>query len=140
MFLATVTPASGYIGVPGGLILGLTGGVVCYIAAALLKGRIKVDDSLDVFAVHGVGGIVGTLLAAVFGAAMLGGGGLAEGVTMGSQFNVQVIGVIATVLWSLVFTFIIVKVTTALVGLRVDDEEITQGLDVSAHGESGYSL
>ena len=105
-----------------------------------VKSRLAIDDSLDVFAVHGVGGIVGTLLAAVFGIALLGGSGLAEGATIGSQFMVQVIGVIATVLWSLAFTYIIIKVTVALVGLRVDDEEITQGLDVSTHGESGYSL
>ena len=138
--LATITPASGYVGPLGGLCIGLAGGLVCYWMVGLVKTKWAIDDSLDVFAVHGVGGIVGALLVAVFGITALGGGGLAEGATMNSQFWVQSIGVIATVAWSLVFTFFIVKVTMALVGLRVDDEEITQGLDVSAHGESGYSL
>jgi len=138
--LATITPASGYVGPLGGLCIGFVGGLVCYWMVGYVKSRLAIDDSLDVFAVHGVGGIVGTLLAAVFGIALLGGSGLAEGATIGSQFMVQVIGVIATVLWSLAFTYIIIKVTVALVGLRVDDEEITQGLDVSTHGESGYSL
>jgi Amt family ammonium transporter len=138
--LATITPASGYVGPLGGLCIGFAGGLVCYWVVGLVKSKWAIDDSLDVFAVHGVGGMVGTLLASVFGITALGGIGLAEGANIGSQFIVQAIGVVSTVLWSLVFTFIIVKVTMALVGLRVDDEEITQGLDVSAHGESGYSL
>ena len=138
--LATITPASGYVGPLGGLCIGFVGGLVCYWVVGLVKSKWAIDDSLDVFAVHGVGGMVGTLLAAVFCVATLGGGGLPDDATIGSQFMVQVIGVIATVLWSLVFTYIIVKVTMSLVGLRVDEEEITQGLDVSAHGESGYSL
>jgi len=138
--LATITPASGYVGPLGGLCIGLVGGLFCYWAVGLVKSKWCIDDSLDVFAVHGVGGVTGTLLAAVFGVAALGGGGLAEGVSMGSQFGVQAIGVIATVVWSLSFTYIIVKVITAVVGLRSDDDDITQGLDVSAHGESGYSL
>ncbi len=138
--LATITPASGFVGPLGGLCIGLAGGLICYWAVGLVKSAWGIDDSLDVFAVHGVGGMTGTMLAAVFGVAALGGGGLAEGATMGSQFGVQAIGVIATVVWSLAFTFIIVKVTAALVGLRANDDEITRGLDVSAHGESGYSL
>ena len=121
-------------------MLGFAGGLICYWAVGLVKSSWGIDDSLDVFAVHGVGGITGTLLAAVFGTVALGGGGLAEGVTMGSQFGVQAIGVIAVVAWSVAFTYIIVKVTSAFTGLRVSDDEITQGLDVSAHGESGYSL
>ena len=138
--LATITPASGFVGPLGGLCIGLAGGLICYWAVGLVKSAWGIDDSLDVFAVHGVGGMTGTMLAAVFGVAALGGGGLAEGATMGSQFGVQAIGAVATVVWSLAFTFIIVKVTAALVGLRVNDDEITRGLDVSAHGESGYSL
>ena len=138
--LATITPASGFVGPLGGLCIGLAGGLLCYWAVHLVKSSWKIDDSLDVFAVHGVGGITGTLLAAVFGVASLGGAGLAKGVSMGQQFGVQTIGVIATVAWSVVLTFIIVKITQAMVGLRVSDDEITQGLDITAHGESGYSL
>ncbi len=138
--LATITPASGFVGPLGGVCIGLAGGLICYWAVGLVKTTWGIDDSLDVFAVHGVGGITGTMLAAVFGVAALGGGGLAEGVTMGSQLGVQAIGVAATVVWTLALTFIIVKLTTAVTGLRADDDEITQGLDVSAHGESGYSL
>ena len=138
--LATITPASGYVGPLGGLCIGFAGGLVCYWAVGLVKSKWSIDDSLDVFAVHGVGGMAGILMAAVFGVESLGGGGLAEGATMVSQFGIQAIGVIATVIWSLMFTFIIVKAIIAIVGLRVDDDEITQGLDVSAHGESGYSL
>ncbi|NQU60851.1 MAG: ammonium transporter [Rhodospirillales bacterium] len=138
--LATITPASGYVGPFGGLCIGLAGGLICFWAVSLVKNRWKIDDSLDVFAVHGVGGITGTMLAAVFGVAALGGGGLAEGVSMGQQLGVQATGVVATVIWSLVLTFVIVKITTAVAGLRVSDDEITEGLDVSAHGESGYTL
>jgi Amt family ammonium transporter len=138
--LATITPASGYVGPLGGLCIGFAGGIVCYWVVGLVKTKWSIDDSLDVFAVHGVGGMVGTLLAAVFGVAALGGGGLPGDASMGSQLIVQAVGIGSTIVWSLVFTFIIVKVTMLLVGLRVDDEEITQGLDVSAHGESGYSL
>lgn len=138
--LATITPASGFVGPLGGVALGLAGGLVCFWAVSLVKMRWGIDDSLDVFAVHGVGGITGTMLAAVFGIAALGGGGLAEGSTVGSQLGVQAIGVVATVVWSVVLSFIIIKVTAVLTGLRVSDDEITQGLDVSAHGESGYSL
>ena len=138
--LATITPASGYVGPLGGFCIGLAGGFICYWAVGLVKSTWKIDDSLDVFAVHGAGGITGTLLAAVFGVAALGGGGLAEGVSMGQQFGVQAIGVAATVAWSVIFTFIIVKVTMAVVGLRASEDEIIEGLDVSSHGESGYSL
>jgi len=138
--LATITPASGFVGPLGGLCIGLAGGLICYWAVHLVKKTWQIDDSLDVFAVHGVGGITGTLLAAVFGVAAFGGGGLADGVTMGQQFGVQAIGVVATVVWSVVLTFVIIKIIQAVVGLRVSDDEITQGLDITAHGESGYSL
>ncbi len=138
--LATITPASGYVGPLGGLCIGLAGGFICYWAVGLVKSTWKIDDSLDVFAVHGVGGVTGTLLAAVFGIAALGGGGLAEGVGMGQQLGVQAIGVVATVVWSAALTFVIVKVTMAMVGFRASEDEITEGLDVAAHGESGYTL
>ncbi|MEE2698978.1 MAG: ammonium transporter [Pseudomonadota bacterium] len=138
--LATITPASGYVGPLGGICIGILGGLLCYWAVGLVKSKLSIDDSLDVFAVHGVGGIAGTLLASVFGATVFGGGGLPEGATIGSQLGIQSIGVVATVLWSLAFTFLIVKLTSAIVGLRVSNDEITQGLDVSTHGESGYNL
>jgi len=138
--LGTITPASGFVGPLGGFCLGLAGGLICFWAVGFIKNSWRIDDSLDVFAVHGVGGITGTLLAAVFGVAALGGGGLAEGATMSSQLGVQAIGVVATVAWSVALTFLIIKVTSAMTGLRASDDEITQGLDVSAHGESGYSL
>ena len=138
--LATITPASGYVGPLGGLCIGLAGGFICYWAVGLVKSTWKIDDSLDVFAVHGVGGMTGILLAAVFGVAALGGGGLAEGVGMGQQLGVQAIGVVATVVWSAALTFVIVKVTMAMVGFRASEDEITEGLDVAAHGESGYTL
>ena len=138
--LATITPASGFVGPLGGLCIGLAGGLVCYWGVGLVKSRWKIDDSLDVFAVHGIGGMLGTMLTAVFAIPVLGGGGLAEGVGLGGQLVTQGTGVVATVVWSAVATFVIVKVTSAVVGLRVSDDDITQGLDVSAHGESGYSL
>ncbi len=138
--LATITPASGFVGPIGALIIGVAAGLVCYWAVGLVKKTLKIDDSLDVFAVHGIGGMLGTMLTAVFAIPVLGGGGLAEGVSLGGQLVTQGTGVVATVVWSVVATFVIVKVTAAVVGLRVSDDDITQGLDVSAHGESGYTL
>jgi Amt family ammonium transporter len=138
--LATITPASGFVGPAGGICLGLAGGILCYYAVDFVKSRCKLDDALDVLAVHGVGGATGTLLAAVFAATTFGGVGFADGVTMGSQFGVQVIGVVATIAWSAVASFLILKVTQAVCGLRVSDEEIIEGLDFSSHGEKGYHL
>lgn len=138
--LGTITPASGYVGPMGALIIGLSAGFVCFYATAFLKQKLKIDDSLDVFPVHGVGGILGTLLAGVFVAAGLGGAGFAEGMTMGSQLGVQLTGVIATLVFTAVATFVILKVVDALVGLRVTDEQETQGLDISQHEERGYIL
>ena len=114
--------------------------MICYWGVGLVKSRWKIDDSLDVFAVHGIGGMLGTLLTAVFAITVLGGAGLAEGVGMGQQLGIQATGVLATAVWAGVATFIIVKVTQAIVGLRVSDDDIIEGLDVSAHGESGYTL
>jgi len=138
--LGTITPASGYVGPMGALIIGFSAGVVCFYATAFIKQKLKIDDSLDVFPVHGVGGILGTLLAAVFVAAGLGGAGFAEGMTMGSQLGVQLTGVIATIAFTAVATFVILKVVDAVVGLRVTDEQETQGLDISQHEERGYIL
>jgi len=138
--LATVTPASGFVGPAGGMALGLAGGIVCFLAVELVKKRFKVDDSLDVLAVHGVGGATGTLLAAIFATASLGGAGLAEGVTMGGQLGVQAIAIAATALWSALASYGIIKITNAICGLRASENAIVEGLDFSAHGEKGYNL
>ena len=137
--LGTITPASGFVGPMGALIIGLTAGVVCYTATSFIKNTLKIDDSLDVFPVHGVGGILGTLCAGLF-VGTLGGAGLAEGMTTGGQVWVQFIGVVATLLWCAVVTWIILKVIDAVIGLRVNDEEETQGLDIVLHDETGYNL
>ncbi|MDW3204985.1 MAG: ammonium transporter [Alphaproteobacteria bacterium] len=138
--LATITPASGFVGPVGGFCIGLAGGLVCYYAVTLIKERCGLDDSLDVFAVHGVGGILGTLLAAVFGATAFGGVGLAEGVGIGEQLGVQAVGVVATVIWSAVATLAIVLVVKAFVPLRASDDEMAEGLDLSHHGERDYNF
>ncbi len=138
--LATITPASGFVGPIGGLCIGLLGGIICYGAVRLVKETLKFDDSLDVFAVHGVGGILGTLVVAVFATTSLGGVGLAEGVTISGQFGVQLIGVVATVVWSALATLIIVLVTKSVCGLRASDDEMNEGLDLSYHGERDYNF
>ena len=138
--LGTITPASGYVGPIGGLWIGLIAGVVCYFATQFIKRSLKIDDSLDVFPVHGVGGILGTMLAAVFASEKFGGVGYAEGVTMGSQLGVQAIGVVATIGYCGIATFIILKLVGMFVSLRVEDDAETQGLDLSEHDERGYIL
>ena len=138
--LATITPASGFVGPTGGICIGLAGGVLCYLAVDIVKKRIGVDDSLDVLAVHGVGGATGTLLAAFFATAALGGVGLADGMTVASQFGVQLIGVIVTLVWSAVASFVIIKITQAICGLRASDDAMIEGLDYTTHGERGYSI
>lgn len=136
--LATITPASGFVGPVGGLVLGLAGGVVCYMVTQLIKQRFKIDDSLDVFAVHGVGGILGTLLTAVFVSVALGGIGLAEGMTMGSQLGVQALGIAIVAIWAAVLTAVITLVLKMFLPFRVDEETEVQGLDLAMHGERGY--
>ena len=142
--LATITPASGSVGPAGALLVGLSGGVICYYATAYLKQGLKIDDSLDVFPVHGVGGIVGTFLAGILVSADLGifsGNGLAEGATIGSQVGVQVTGIIATGVYTAILTVVLLKLVAALTGgLRVDEEQEQQGLDISDHDEKGYSM
>lgn len=138
--LATITPASGFVGPIGGFCIGLLGGFVCYWAVGFIKDKFNLDDSLDVFAVHGVGGILGTLAAAIFVAESLGGAGLADGMTTSSQLGVQAIGVAATVAWSAFATVIIVLITKAVVGLRTTDDEMAEGLDLSYHGERDYNF
>ncbi|MCZ6837760.1 MAG: ammonia channel protein, partial [Alphaproteobacteria bacterium] len=136
--LATITPASGVVGPVGGLALGLAGGVVCFTITQMIKQKFKIDDSLDVFAVHGVGGALGTMLAAIFASTALGGNGLTEGVTIVGQLGVQAYGVIVGVVWAAVITFIIVKVIAMFVPFRVKEEDEVQGLDLAMHGERGY--
>jgi Amt family ammonium transporter len=137
--LATVTPASGFVGPLGGMALGAAGSVVCFYAVELVKHRLKIDDSLDVFAVHGVGGILGTLLVAVLASPALGGVGYAAGVNMASQAVTQVVGVAAVCAWSGVATLVLVFVVRRTVGLRASEEAVDEGLDMSAHGERAYN-
>jgi Amt family ammonium transporter len=136
--LATVTPASGFIGVPGGIILGLAGGYFCYVAVDIIRNRLHIDDSLDVFAVHGVGGIIGSLLVAVLATDSFSGLGLAEGMSIASQFGVQAICVAITVIWTAIASYAIFKIAGVFGGLRVSEEHEVEGLDLSQHGERGY--
>jgi Amt family ammonium transporter len=136
--LATVTPASGFVGPVGGVILGAAGSLVCFHAVELVKQKMRIDDSLDVFAVHGVGGILGTLMVAVLASPALGGVGYAEGVTMASQALTQIIGVVSVVVWSGVASLILIEIVKRTTGLRAKDEAIEDGLDLSAHGERAY--
>lgn len=138
--LGTITPASGFVGPIGGVIIGGTAGVVCFFATQMVKRRFFIDDSLDVFPVHGVGGIIGTLLTAVFAATSFGGLGLTEGTTIASQFVTQMIGVIVTMGWCGMLTYLIFKVLDATIGLRVTREQETEGLDLVLHDETGYNL
>lgn len=138
--LATITPASGYVGPLGGLACGLVGGVACYLLTQWVKHRLKIDDSLDVFAVHGVGGITGTLLAAIFAAPALGGLGLAEGATIAGHLWVQAAGIVIVAIWSGGLTFVILKAIAMTIGLRVTPLTESEGLDITAHGERGYNL
>ena len=136
--LATVTPASGFIGVPGGIILGLVGGYFCYVAVDVIRNRLKIDDSLDVFAVHGVGGILGSLLVAVLATDTFSGLGLADGVSIASQFSVQAICVAITVIWTAIASYAILKIAGIFGGLRVTEDDEIEGLDIAQHGERGY--
>ena len=138
--LGTITPASGFVGPMGALAIGGAAGIVCFLATNRMKRAFKIDDSLDVFPVHGVGGLIGTLLTGVFASAALGGVGYPEKVTMGGQVLVQFWGVLATALWSGVITWLLLKLTSALVGMRVDPEDETEGLDTALHNEKGYDL
>jgi Amt family ammonium transporter len=142
--LGTITPASGSVGPAGAVIIGLSAGVICYFATNYLKKALKIDDSLDVFPVHGVGGILGTLLAGIFCSTQLGifsGNGFSDGIdSIGGQLMVQATGVLATFIYTLVATFIILKFVDMVVGLRVDGDEEIQGLDLVLHDERGYDL
>ena len=138
--LATVTPASGFIGVPGGLILGILGGLITYYFVDLIRNRLKIDDSLDVFAVHGVGGILGTLLCSILMHPNLGGVGYDEGQNPSSQFIIQFQSVVIVIIWTVVATYGILKFISYFTPLRVSLEEEREGLDLSSHGEQGNQL
>ena len=138
--LGTITPASGFVGPMGAIAIGGAAGVVCFFATSYLKRSLKVDDSLDVFPVHGVGGILGTILTGIFVSSALGGAGYADQVTMGGQLLTQIVGVLAIALWCGVLTWILLKVTDAVAGLRVSGDEETEGLDTVLHNEKGYNL
>jgi len=142
--LGTITPASGSVGPAAAVVIGLSAGVVCYFATITLKNTLKVDDSLDVFPVHGVGGILGTILIGVFAAPSLGifsGNGFSDGVSsMGGQLYIQIFGVVVTFVFALIGSWLLLKVVDQLVGLRVDDEQETEGLDLVLHDERGYDL
>ena len=137
--LGTITPASGFVGPAGALVIGLSAGVICFIATGYIKRTLKIDDSLDVFPVHGVGGILGTTLTGVFIAAQFGGAGLAEGTSVGGQVFTQLIGVAVTIAWTALLTFVILKAVDAVLGLRVSEEDETDGLDISQHEEKAYN-
>jgi len=138
--LGTITPASGFVGPLGALAIGAAAGVACFFATNYMKRALKVDDSLDVFPVHGVGGALGTTLTGVFAAAALGGVGYPEKMTMGGQVLVQLTGVLAVAVWSGVVTWVLLKVSDAVAGMRVQPEEETEGLDTVLHNEKGYNL
>jgi Amt family ammonium transporter len=138
--LAAVTPASGFVGPFGAFVIGISAGVCCYYAATSLKQRLGYDDSLDVFGVHGVGGVVGTLLVAVLAAPAFGGKGDPATYSIGGQLGVQLAACVITVLYTALASWAILRgVSAALGGLRVDPDDENRGLDISMHDESGYN-
>jgi Amt family ammonium transporter len=142
--LGTITPASGSVGPAAAVVIGLSAGIVCYFATITLKNKLKIDDSLDVFPVHGVGGMLGMMMAGVFCSPSLGlfsGNGFSDGIsTIGGQLVVQATGVVAAFMYTAVASWVLFKIVDLLVGLRVDDEEETIGLDLVLHDERGYDL
>ncbi len=137
--LATITPASGFVGIQGAIILGTAGGVLCYVAVDLIRIKLKIDDSLDVFAVHGVGGMLGTVLCGWLISKEWGGVGFDEGMNAFEHIKVQSYAVTITAIWTVIFTYLILKTISLFTGLRVDEENEIEGLDTSTHGESGYN-
>ena len=136
--LGTITPASGFVGPAGALVIGIAAGFVCFYATQYVKRTLKIDDSLDVFPVHGVGGVTGSLLTGVFAASSFGGLGLAEGVSIMDQVSVQALAVVVTITWSALFSYLILKLLDKLIGLRVTPDQEVQGLDQVLHEETGY--
>jgi len=141
--LGTITPASGFVGPGGALVIGFSAGVICYYATQAIKQRFKIDDSLDVFPVHGVGGMLGTLFAGIFASDALGvfsGQGYNEGMNMASQVQVQIVGIASTFIYTAIVTLVLLKLVDKLLVLRIDDEGETRGLDLTEHDERGYDL
>jgi Amt family ammonium transporter len=138
--LGTITPASGFVGPIGALAIGGAAGIVCFFATNYMKRALAIDDSLDVFPVHGVGGILGTLLTGVFVSAAFNGMGYPDKVTMGDQVLVQVYGILAIGAWSALLTYLLLKLCDLVVGMRVAGDEETEGLDTVLHNEKGYNL
>lgn len=138
--LGTITPASGFVGPGGAIVIGLAAGTVCFFATMFIKRKLEIDDSLDVFPVHGVGGMLGIMLTAVFVSSEFGGMGLPDGVSMGQQFIVQITGMFATIAWCGVVTFVLLKLINVVLPLRVSADEETLGLDLVEHDERGYDI
>ena len=142
--LGTITPASGSVGPAGAVVIGLSAGVVCYFATITLKNRLNIDDSLDVFPVHGVGGMLGLLMAGIFCSPALGlfsGNGFSDGVTtIGGQLGIQLTGIVATFVYTAIVSWVLLRVVNNLVTVRVDQEDETAGLDIVLHDERGYDL
>ncbi len=136
--LGTITPASGFVGPMGALAIGTLAGLICYEATQYIKNKINIDDSLDVFPVHGVGGILGTLLTAIFASSQFGGLGMENSIS--DQFLIQLFGVVFTIIWCTIFTIVAIKVAEMFTGnLRVTNEDEETGVDISSHGESSYN-
>ncbi len=138
--LATVTPAAGFVSPGSAIVLGALAAVVCYFAIQLIKNRLKIDDSLDIFAVHGVGGMLGSLLLAVLISPAFGGAGYAEGMAMGSMLGAQALAVTAVLAWSAVATAGIALAVSLVLPMRIGEEEERQGLDIASHGERGWDF
>jgi len=136
--LASITPASGFVGPIGALIIGGSAGIICYVLVSFVKNTLRVDDSLDVFAVHGAGGVLGILLVSFLIDSNIGGAGYSEGMSASSQLNVQLIGIGSVFAWSIIASLIIIVIVKALTGLRVEDSYEEEGLDISSHGETNY--
>lgn len=139
--LGTITPASGYVGPAGALVIGISAGFICFNATVFLKQKLGIDDSLDVFPVHGVGGALGTILAGVFASSSLGVfSGQGDGLPIGEQVVVQITGVLSVGVYTAIWTFVLLKVIDIAMGIRVNEEEETEGLDINQHNERGYDL
>ena len=138
LLLVAITPACGFVGPMGAIFLGLVAGVVCFWAVTGLKSMFGYDDSLDVFGVHGIGGIIGSVGTGFLASTSFGGGGYGEGVTMGGQVITQIISVLVTIVWTGIISFILFKIIDAVIGLRVQEDEEREGLDSTQHGEAAY--
>ena len=136
--LASITPASGFVGPIGGLVIGFSAGIICYILVSFVKSSLRIDDSLDVFAVHGAGGVLGIILVSFLADTRFGGVGYADGMDSVSQLSVQGIGIAAVLAWSVIASMIIILIVKSTTGLRVDPTVEEEGLDISTHGETNY--